>query len=125
MTMLSKLALEIGLAVASIILFQFVVLLYRNPQTPRWMHRGIVVEPVCVGLIGLITLSFALLLAGLTAANVHVFMAIVIAAALFLVSLFAGSRLLKLRERLERLEASESLSHSVSGDVTHKERRLS
>jgi hypothetical protein len=117
MTTLSKLAFEIGLAVGSIVLLQLFILLFRNPLRPQWMHKGIVVEVATVGIIGLLVIAFGLVISGLVESGVHAFLAIIFAAALVVITVFAGARFLRLRARLERSDAGESPFGLVRGDA--------
>ena len=117
MTLLATLFLELAAVIAAVLVCQFVVLLFRDPHRHAILRIDATQTLAAVALVALACLAVGSLIAGLVDAGVNVFATLGVAAALPLVTAFAGERAFRIRERLRRADAGESPFHLPGRDA--------
>ena len=114
MNILALLAIEAGAVVATVLLAQLTVLVFRDPDRKAWLRSEAVQTLVVVTLVAGGSFSIGYLVSGLVAAGVDVFTAIAVTAAFPLLVAVASNRIFGFRERLRRAEAGLSPFDAVA-----------
>lgn len=103
-----SLVFELVFVAATVSIIQLLVLAFRNPHRPQWLRGGFAESVAVLGIVMGLTLSTAMLIAGLVGSGANVFVSLVIAALVPFAVAFVNARLFHLRERLRRAEAGAS-----------------
>lgn len=103
-----SLVFELFFVAATVSIIQLLVLAFRNPHRTQWLRRGFTESVAVLGIVMGLTLSVAMLIAGLVGSGANVFISLVIAALVPFAVAFVNERVFHLRERLRRAEAGAS-----------------
>lgn len=87
---------------------QLLVLIFRNPQRPRWLRYGGTEAIAVLFIVAGFTLSIATLVSGLVGAGVNVFVSLILAAAVPIAVAIVNQRVFRIGERLRRSDAGAS-----------------
>lgn len=115
MNLFATILLDVGLVIGTILIIEFVILLFRNPHRPAWLRKEPAQTAGALLLVGLSCFSFAAFVTGLLEAELHVFTALAMAVALPIAVAFISARAIGFRARLQRADAGESPFRMATG----------
>lgn len=108
MDLFARLLVEAGSVIGTVLLIEFLVLAFRNPHRPHWLHRESVQTGAALVIVASLCFSFAAFMTGLLEAGLNVFAALAAALLLPLVVAVVSGRAIRFRERLQRADAGQS-----------------
>jgi len=108
MAIFAELFLELGMVIGTVLLIEFLVLLFRNPHRSKWLRSDFAQTTAALLLVAVSCLVFAMFMTGLLGAGLDVFAALPIAVAIPVVVVFVSMKLVGFRERLRRADAGLS-----------------
>jgi hypothetical protein len=115
MNIIATLVFEMAGVIASVLFVQFVILLMRDPHHPAWLNGETAQWIVAVAVVTIGCFSIGLLVAGMVAAGVELYVTLAVSAALPIAVAFVSARVFGFRERLERADAGHSAFFGVAG----------